>query len=316
MAFSFCNGTDKDNCPRMACWQYHAHFSCSPRAGFTSGRKKAAAPAAMVRGSTIETIWTAFENATVKQSDAFAVYPVWPSEMMNGITASARDAAIASASVLYYTSQGGIGSRPVLEYSAAVRGGGGIDANSSLTARDRASGGPGCDPTHPATILSDFKTFLQGAQRASFFPRAPGGGTENVGITQAINDMLVQAPNSRFIVFFPVWDKSQDASFRGLLVKGAIEVSATWSAAAQSEHGISLIARKEHRGPVLVACTPGLCSGRDGTDLAPTPKVKVDCVGVSSQPVLTVVPLPMVGKSALSFAAPAGVNCSLITDAL
>ena len=52
--------------------------------------------------------------------------------------------------------------------------------------------------------------------------------------------MLVQAPGGDFIALFPVHDKTEDASFRTLLVKGAVEVSASWSAAAQAEHSVSL----------------------------------------------------------------------------
>ena len=35
----------------------------------------------------MDDIWTAFENGTAKQSDAFALYPLWPSETMNGARA-------------------------------------------------------------------------------------------------------------------------------------------------------------------------------------------------------------------------------------
>ena len=79
-AFTFCEpGT---NCPSTACWFYrddtHKSFSCSARQGkFTSGRKKAVAAAASppLRNNGSgggKDIWTAFENGTVKQSDAFA----------------------------------------------------------------------------------------------------------------------------------------------------------------------------------------------------------------------------------------------------
>ena len=42
-------------------------------------------------------------------------------------------------------------------------------------------------------------------------PYAPGGGTENMGVTQAVNDMLVQAPGGRYIALFPVWPAAEPA---------------------------------------------------------------------------------------------------------
>ena len=233
--------------------------------------------------------------------------------MMNGISASAADMAIAAGSVSVYTSQGGIGQRPVLEFSAAVRAGStrAAPAASMISATAPAARG-GCDPNQPATIVHALKHFLKSAQRQSFLPRAPGGGTENVGITQAVNDMLVQAPDGEFIALFPVWDKSQDASFRALLVKGAVEVSATWSAVWKREAMVSFLARPEHVGPVVVLCTPTLCSPADGGTTPPKPKVKAQCDGTSEAVPMKVAPLSKAGLFGLSFAAPLGKNCSLV----
>ena len=309
-AFTFCEGPGA-NCPHTACWFYHSGHNCSARQGkFTAGRKKATPSLSLRDKGGGSAIWTAFENGTVKQSDAFALYPLWPSEMMNGISASAPDMAIAAASVSYYTSQGGIGQRPVLEFSAAVRAGstrrGAATSVASVAAAIGSGSGGGCDPTDPATIVHALKHFLGSAQRQSFMPSAPGGGTENVGITQAVNDMLVQAPDGEFIALFPVWDKSQNASFRSLLVKGAVEVSATWSALLKAEVGISFVTRAEHMGPVVVLCTPKLCG-----DATPAPKVRAHCEGASAAVVMKVVTLSN-GLFGLSFAAPPGKNCSLV----
>ena len=206
------------------------------------------------------------------------------------------------------TDQGGIGQRPVLEFSAAVRAG----STQHTTALGVTKGSSGCDPTNPATIVHALKHFLASAQRQSFLPSAPGGGTENVGITQAVNDMLVQAPDGEFIALFPVWDKSQDASFRSLLVKGAVEVSASWSAVTKAESGISLVARPEHVGAITILCTPTLCGGV--AQLPLVPKVTVRCEGLSAAPAVTVAQLPH-GLQGLRFTAPPGKNCSLVTTA-
>ena len=60
-------------------------------------------------------------------------------------------------------------------------------------------------------------------------PLAPGGGTEQIGVSVAVTDMLLQAPSGRWIEMFPAWPKSQPASFSNLLAKGAFEVSATYT---------------------------------------------------------------------------------------
>ena len=167
--------------------------------------------------------------------------------MVNALDADADTAGIARRSVALYVGLGGIGKRPVLEFSASVRAGAPAVAPHGCTTNctvPTAVSGRG--------ILANFEAFLKGSQRGSFLPKAPGGGTENVGIVQAINDMLVQAPDGKFITLFPVWDRTQDASFANLLVKGAVEVSATWSAAKQQPTGITILARKEHRGPVVI----------------------------------------------------------------
>ena len=207
--------------------------------------------------------------------------------MVNALDAAADEIEIARRSVALYVGRGGIGKRPVLEYSAAVRAGapaqipkGCVD---NCTVPNMASA-PG--------IIADFERFLDGSQRGSFLPEAPGGGTENVGIVQAVNDMLVQAPNGKYISLFPVWDRTQDASFENLLVKGAVEVSASWSAAKQETTGISILARKEHKGPVVIQL--------DCADVA------VNCADGSS---------PMVRSTGdlITFDAPPGVECKLVS---
>jgi len=49
-----------------------------------------------------------------------------------------------------------------------------------------------------------------------------------VGVTQAVNDMLVQAPGGRYIALFPMWPRGEPASFASLRAKGGFLVSATW----------------------------------------------------------------------------------------
>ncbi len=75
-AFTFCAGPGR-NCPHTACWFYRdgghgRNFSCSARAGnFTSGRRKKETTVALSDGGSV---YTAFQNATVQQSDGFGAY--------------------------------------------------------------------------------------------------------------------------------------------------------------------------------------------------------------------------------------------------
>lgn len=174
-----------------------------------------------------------------------------------------------------------------------------------------------------AGTLKGFEKFLKGSQRGSFLPKAPGGGTENVGIVQAVNDMLVQS-NGKFIMLFPAWDRTQDASFSSLLVKGAVEVSASWSAKDKAVGAVTVLARKEHAGDVVFkgldilcsVCPVGCCcagqhignlravQGSAGADCPPATALGVKCAD-GSTPILK-----SVGDLS-SFTAPPGVKCLL-----
>ena len=69
--------------------------------------------------------------------------------------------------------------RPVLLFPAAVR----------------AGTGQSPDAYTPDDILAGMEAYLNTVFNPSMLPTAPGGGVEVVGMSQAVNDMLVQAPN-------------------------------------------------------------------------------------------------------------------------
>lgn len=213
--FTFCGAdsrVDAGHCPKAAtCWRYRRGASCDSAEGFTSGSRVASPPA------TKDYVWTAFTHATVKQSDNFALYPLWPSEVINGIDVDAetqRTALITSK--VYSNFPNG---RPVSLFPAAVRAGAGAD---------------GAYAWSPSEIVSGLNAYLDNYQGPNFLPYAPGGGTENVGVSQAVNDMLVQAPAGRYIHLFPVWPEEDPASFTSLRVKGAFLVSASWNNVSRS----------------------------------------------------------------------------------
>lgn len=213
---------------------------------------------------TGQTIWTECTGHSVSQSDGFSLYPVWPSELIT-LNSSAADLALARDSVAHYYKHGHGQIKTVHLPSMMVRA--------------------GLPPKHTITALNGF---LQKNQRASFVPKAPGGGTENLGIAVAVNDMLVQSPTREYIVLFPAWDKTQDASFSNLLVKGAVEVSAAWVASTATVTGVSIVARHEHVGPVIL----------EGVHASAT----VVCAD-GSKPAATSV------GGRLGFVAPPGVRC-------
>jgi hypothetical protein len=110
-------------------------------------------------------IWTECAGHSVAQSDGFSLYPLWPSELIT-LNSSAADLALARDSVMHYRKHGHGQIKTVHLPSMMVRA--------------------GAPPQHTIKMLNGF---LQKDQRASFIPKAPGGGTENIGIAVAINDV-------------------------------------------------------------------------------------------------------------------------------
>jgi hypothetical protein len=166
------------------------------------------------------TVWTGYTGATTAQSCAFSNYPLWPAEMV-GLDAEPQVKQVARDSLRLYndTNPGGfsINSRPVLKYPSQVLAG----------VCDAATTAPFCQTGED--VLHQIEAWIAVRQQQNFMPVAPGGGTEQIGVSVAVGDMLVQAPSGRWIELFPVWPKSQPASFSNLLVKGGFEVSATYT---------------------------------------------------------------------------------------
>lgn len=217
-AFSFCpKGAPEPAgfCPGAAtCWRYHdsKHCAAAPHSGFVSGVRAQPLPPS----NTTVPVWTAFKDAPVVASDAFSVYPVWPSEALHpALTAGVGPTARASTRT--YASPLASG-RPVLVFSAAVR----------------AGAGPGWGWA-PQDIVQGLLDWLNASQGQNFVPYAPGGGTENAGVAAALNDMLVQAPGGGPIILFPVWPGEHPATFRQLRTKGGFLVSASQAAGAVGE---------------------------------------------------------------------------------
>jgi hypothetical protein len=166
------------------------------------------------------TVWVGYTGASTAVSDAFANYPLWPAEMV-GLDSDPQVLQTARNSIRLYndTNPGAfsINSRPVLKYPSQVRAG----------VCDTATAEPFCQTAD--SVLNELQAWLAVRQQQSFMPVAPGGGTEQIGVSVAVADMLLQAPNGKWIELFPVWPKSHPASFQSLLAKGGFEVSASYS---------------------------------------------------------------------------------------
>lgn len=84
-----------------------------------------------------------------------------------------------------------------------------------------------------------------GMHSTNFLAYAPGGGVENIGLSQAVVDMLVQCSNNGnngTIHLFPAWPKAEPAAFTTLRVKGALLVTARWDPSQQKAVDVSVTA--------------------------------------------------------------------------
>ena len=83
----------------------------------------------------------------------------------------------------------------------------------------------GCD-LNASFILTTMSHVVQAQMGANGYLRQGGGGIETAGGAVAVNDMLLQSFEG-FLRFFPVWPRSEDASFTTLRAVGAFLVSAS-----------------------------------------------------------------------------------------
>ena len=178
-------------------------------------------------------VWTAFRNASVLSSDEFSLYPVWPSESMSNSRNLTLYSIAQRSSALYSDFAYG---RPVDLFAMAV-----------LALNDAPV--PAIGPAYTAEqILEGMTDFLQLNFGGNLLAYAPGGGIENIGMSRAVNEMLVATtfngvvggsssilggPDT-LIHLFPSWPRSAPASFAGLLVKGGISIDAQYDNVTRS----------------------------------------------------------------------------------
>jgi len=267
--FSFCPSRNVTGCDvGPSCWQFTTtnSSSCTNFTGFISG-EKIGAPSPTQEAN----IWTAYANATRSDSDSFALYPLWPSEFLPSIGGYRKNSttwpgtnyvsniydnntALSSAASNYLYIDWSNG-RTVDVFSEAVYGGYGYIINNSVTSvlatslttlasyqsLLSSSSTMKLLPTlsfaiTPTEILNGIETQINEYFGPNLLLYAPGGGVENIGLTRAINDMLVQSMGGmgQPIQLFPFWPANEPASFTNLLVKGGILVSASYDNITQS----------------------------------------------------------------------------------
>ena len=160
-------------------------------------------------------LWSNYDGAN--HSSIFALYPIFPTELL---TQASDEAAldVARRSVKRYTGPTTTDiahSRPVEAFPAAVR-----------------AGHSGSSGWQPHEILEGLEKMLVVTKccDSQMLPVAYGGGVENVGVTRAVNEMLLVAPDGLFIEVFPFFPPNESAAFTTLRSKGGWLVSANQSA--------------------------------------------------------------------------------------
>ncbi len=152
-------------------------------------------------------------------------FPVFPSELIDPRTAEDRVKQIANATAWAYTHN--MSSPELLNFS-----------NSHVHVLDLAV-------FWPFVIRSSTNETAEAVVRAfiadsasrigpNLVKYATGGGTENAGLAQAINDMLLSSDVGGTIQLFPCWPSSHSARFSQLRAKGGHLVSARWDNATHT----------------------------------------------------------------------------------
>jgi hypothetical protein len=80
-------------------------------------------------------------------------------------------------------------------------------------------------PFNSSVLLDNFESALRTTMRNNFWPDLNGGGLEQVGATQAVNELLLQSFEG-FLRLFAGWPLGEAASFTTLRAVGAFLVSA------------------------------------------------------------------------------------------
>lgn len=271
------------------CWLYDAAVktpACNPgTAGYLSGRNDGPPP-----NVTEVPVWASYRGASAAQSFFIGVwYSVWPSEHLvsQGAPLDAATMAIAQATSRAFTVWAGLWKGRVVDmFAAAVMAGWGASFGGAPGGSVEACGAPApAFAFSPAEVLDGLLAQLGSdcggipCWGPNLLIYAPGGGVENVGVSAAINAMLLGSVGGvgGYLQVFPFWPASESANFTRLLGKGGFEVSAAFDAAAgrvaspvlvTSRYSLAESSRVALRSPWCAATDSELAVTCGGTETA------------------------------------------------
>eukprot|EP01047_Picozoa_sp_COSAG01_P072161 COSAG01_NODE_11401_length_1943_cov_1.156725_2_plen_211_part_00 len=127
-------------------------------------------------------------------------------------------------------------------------------------------GAPPTSEFGTSTLLDAFEQALNRTMQPNLWPSMNGGGVEQVGATQACNDLFLQSVGGS-LRFFPGWEPGAAVSFDRLRTIGAFLVSASRDAGG-GVHGVSIVSEVGGRCSIRTATTPTVTCQGTGTAVA------------------------------------------------
>eukprot|EP01051_Picozoa_sp_SAG22_P007377 SAG22_NODE_517_length_9528_cov_3.821508_6_plen_491_part_00 len=218
-------------------------------------------------------------------SDHLAKYPVWPSEVVNRADSPDRVATAQATCRAYSTNQSLVYGRDSIGFIAAVLAG-------------------TQPPVSPTAWTAE--EIVRAMESVEGFTEGPGGQLRllqfgnrmGMGMSRAVDEMLVSAPGGKYIELFPMWPRGSDAAFRNLRVKGAFLVSANYSARSRSVTYLTV------EGAAVDAAQQRECIVKSPWH---TKRVSVSCCGEGSKMEVAVTP----GTGLFSFCTQRGCTCAI-----
>jgi len=193
------------------------------------------------------TVWAAADGYGWDESSIFSLhfpsvlFPIWPTELVDALSADDATRRVAQASAALYANLTCAPGFPEPPYETCVDAGWGALTVFSALARALPAL-PGDKGVVNATTLADaFENYVNayGANSTNFLGYAPGGGVENTGLAQAVNDMLLRSSNGT-LHLFPAWPAEEPASFTTLRAKGGFLVSSSWDHITRTASAVSV----------------------------------------------------------------------------
>ena len=160
-------------------------------------------------------------------SDHLAKYPLWPSEFISRADAP-QLVATAQATVRAYSVPGDlIYGRDSIGFVAAVLAGTQPPVSSTAWTAEEIVG-----------AMESVEGFTRSATGAVHLLQF--GNRMGMGMSRAVEEMLVSAPGGHYVEVFPMWPRGSDASFHQLRVKGGFLVSANYSSHSRTVTALAI----------------------------------------------------------------------------